>query len=174
MSREQLQDWVQIVGILAVVGSLVFVGLQIRQATETRDFEGALTAQESSVDWLVMLAEHGDIWPRGCAGEHLNPEERYVFRKLARAFLHSEFWAWLRGDVIGKESIVNDAVNTLALNIHSFKGLRQEANADDGFRHLITANNSRLARFATQLEERLDYLARVNPNPEFDAQFCGE
>ena len=34
MNGEQLRGWLEIVGILAVVASLVFVGLEVRQSSE--------------------------------------------------------------------------------------------------------------------------------------------
>lgn len=173
MDRGKVEDWFQVVGILAIVGSLIFVGLQIRQATETRDFEGALEAQESSVEWFALLAEHGDIWLRGCAGDPLTDEERFVFRKLSVAWLHREAWIWLRGDSIGSALTKNDAVYSVALNLHSFEGLRRELDASEAFNQL-GFGGSKLPQFSEEIAVRMTQLAKENPKPNFDPRFCGE
>ena len=89
------------------------------------------------------------------------------------AWGHREFYSWYRGAVIGSEGTMRVQVNTVALNLHSFKGLRQELARDDGFIQL-GFGSLQPPRYTKQINERLAHLATVNPNPEFDPQFCGE
>ncbi|MEH6569364.1 MAG: hypothetical protein V7709_09825 [Halioglobus sp.] len=54
----------------------------------------------------------------------MTPEEGYIFRKLAVAWFHRELYNWLRGGAVGEEMAMYDAVNSIATNLHAFKGLR--------------------------------------------------
>ena len=42
MDATKLNDWMQIVGIFAVVGSLIFVGMEMRQAQRTTNIKRGL------------------------------------------------------------------------------------------------------------------------------------
>ena len=48
MNRDQLKDWLEIVGIVAIVGSLVFVGLEVQQNT--------VAVQDSSHQTSLMMS----------------------------------------------------------------------------------------------------------------------
>jgi len=71
MNSAKINDWMQVIGIFAVVASLVFVGLQMKQAHEI-----ALAAQyhERTVlaaDYVLAQHEHGnfEIWATLCGQE---------------------------------------------------------------------------------------------------------
>ena len=71
MNSAKLNDWMQVVGIFAVVFSLIFVGLQMKQSQEI-----AIAAQYHertvlSVDWMMAQHEHGPIrlWANLCGQE---------------------------------------------------------------------------------------------------------
>jgi hypothetical protein len=173
MSRQQIEDWVQIVGILAVVGSLIFVGLQLRQATETRAYEGAFEAQQAITEWRALLAEHSEVWPRGCAGEELTSEESFIFRMLYSAWMSRMYSLGGRGTAINSESLVNRGVYSIAINVHSFKGIRREYEADDRFYELSRFRPELMVPYLKRVDLRLAHLASVDPNPDFDVRFCG-
>ena len=86
MKQAKLREWLEVVGIFAVVASLVFVGLQMQQTQNIAEVE---------MDWNNMMAElqsrsaiyeHPDIWARGNAGESLNPTEAVIYTTLIRDF----------------------------------------------------------------------------------------
>lgn len=81
-----LQDWAdvsQVIGAIAVVASLLFVGVQLRQNTMA---VRAQTSQAHAVGYqqiIAGIAENGEvasIWRRGLADyQSLNPDERARF-----------------------------------------------------------------------------------------------
>ncbi len=86
MKQAKLRDWLEIVGIFAVVVSLLFVGLQMRQ---TQDIAIA------EMDWNNMIAEmesrsaiyeYPDVWAKGNAGVTLTPSESVIYTTLIRDF----------------------------------------------------------------------------------------
>lgn len=56
MNSAKLNDWMQVVGIFALVASLVFVGLQIKQAQDIAESETYLERAAISVEFSAMRA----------------------------------------------------------------------------------------------------------------------
>ena len=56
MNSARLNDWIEIVGIFSLVASLVFVGLQIRQAQEIAESEVYQARAAISVEFNAMKA----------------------------------------------------------------------------------------------------------------------
>ncbi|NIP55658.1 hypothetical protein GWN42_05225 [candidate division KSB1 bacterium] len=54
MSRKQLKDWLEIIGMIAIVGSLVFVGLEVRQNT-TALIAGAYQSRSDALQQISMF-----------------------------------------------------------------------------------------------------------------------
>ena len=70
------------VGIIAIVGSLVFVGLEVRQQQQAALNDSSFNLVENSREVRSLFIEHADIWVRGNAGEELDPIEDSVFETL--------------------------------------------------------------------------------------------
>ena len=56
MNSAKLNDWMQIVGIFALVASLVFVGFQIKQAQEIAESEAYQARAATSIEFSAMRA----------------------------------------------------------------------------------------------------------------------
>ena len=82
MNDAKLREWLEIVGILAVVASLVFVGLEIRQSGRTAYDESLSSDYASIVSVETAIAENADVWLRGCRAEDLNDVDRVTFTHL--------------------------------------------------------------------------------------------
>lgn len=76
MSLEQYSDLSQIIGAVAVVASLIFVGVQLRQNTKA---VRAQTSQAHAVGYQQIIAgisnsgEFASIWRRGLASSSRTP-----------------------------------------------------------------------------------------------------
>jgi len=81
MDSAKLNDWMQVVGIFALVASLIFVGLQMRQAHRIALAETYLTRAQMTADILAMSAATPEFTSatakiyRGEIGQ-ITPEER--------------------------------------------------------------------------------------------------
>ena len=53
MDSEKLNDWMQVAGIFALVGSLIFVGLQMKQAQEIALSQAHFTKTDSTVQHIT-------------------------------------------------------------------------------------------------------------------------
>jgi hypothetical protein len=75
-------DWrkmAELVGVLALVVSLIFVGLQMRQTNDVAFMELDVAMMGMAVDTAELIAENSDVWVRGNAGEELSASENAVY-----------------------------------------------------------------------------------------------
>ena len=83
MSREQLKDIFDIIGVIAIVVSLIFLTLEIRTNTATNEIA---IYQNYSSNWMLMngqIAENRDlaaIVEKAFSGEDLDAVERRQFQ----------------------------------------------------------------------------------------------
>ena len=79
MDSAKLNDWMQVIGIFALVASLIFVGFQVKQTDDiaTDDLFDSIIVNTTELSSLI--AENADVWARGCLGEELSYAERIRF-----------------------------------------------------------------------------------------------
>ena len=74
------------VGISALIASLVFVGLQVRQSQEIAIAETFLSILSSEIEVLNSRSAYADIWAKANNGEELTDAEAVVFADLIAGF----------------------------------------------------------------------------------------
>ena len=74
----------ELLAIVAIVASLVFVGVELRQSRAISISEGNLINAEIQIERNNAINEHSLIWVRGNAGESLAPNELVIFQNLVR------------------------------------------------------------------------------------------
>ena len=84
------RELAELVGVLAIVASLVFVGLEMRQSREIAIGEGNLANAAIQMERNNAIIENSDVWVRGNSAEYLNDAESVVFEYLVRnAHIHA-------------------------------------------------------------------------------------
>ena len=73
----------ELAGMAAIVGSLIFVGLQIRQEQVIALSELNLSLLASQIELNNSISDNADIWVRGNAGEELSQAERIIYESLS-------------------------------------------------------------------------------------------
>lgn len=85
----QTRDWkdvAELVGIAAIVASLIFVGLQMRQDHKIAQAQANLEGAATYIEMSALILEYEDIWMRGLYDEELSPIERARFEQIARTW----------------------------------------------------------------------------------------
>ena len=82
MDSAKLNDWVQVLGIFALVASLIFVGLQIRQDQEIAIVEAVSHRFDNAEALANLVQENSFIWIKGLDGEELSTEDLAVFTSI--------------------------------------------------------------------------------------------
>jgi hypothetical protein len=99
MDSAKLNDWMQVVGIFAVVASLVFVGLQMRQEQEIAIVATYGMLVESTENIADLIDRNAEIWQQGLDGAELSSTDRIKFLALVKAVqthLSGIYIRWLR------------------------------------------------------------------------------
>lgn len=103
MKQDKFRDWLEIVGIFAVVVSLAFVGLQMRQTQEIAVAEMGWNNMIAEMESRSAIYEFPEIWAKGNAGETLNPIENHIKPVGIEVVLRNKFvrnWrCWMKGTV---------------------------------------------------------------------------
>ena len=73
------------VGMGAIVASLIFVGVQLKQDREVALAESIQAAEASFAQTSAMIAEHANVWLKGRTSEELSEAESIVMRQLVNA-----------------------------------------------------------------------------------------
>jgi hypothetical protein len=74
-----LTNWrglAELLGIVAIVASLVFVGMELRQSRAIAISEGNLANAEIQIERNNAINEHSIVWIRGNSGEPLAEKDR--------------------------------------------------------------------------------------------------
>ena len=174
MDSEKLSDWLQVIGIFALVASLVFVGLQMKQSQEIGQGEAATYFLETSNSFRDSIIDNADVWRRGCMGEELTDSERTKFAHLYYSYGATAYWIWLAGD-IGVLRLDRDIVtNAVAANIHRYPGISNIARSKG--RWSVEGSKNELAgweEFSAAIQARLAELKEIEPVPLADPDWCG-
>jgi len=70
---EQFANFAEIIGVILVIGSLIYVGRQLRQNTEMMRAESRNMIQHNHQQEILTSAHYPEIW-RGFTGEDLSDE----------------------------------------------------------------------------------------------------
>jgi hypothetical protein len=96
MNREHLKDWLEGIGIAAIVASLIFVGLQLKQSQDIAESDGDLEMLSSVIEFNNAINEHAEVWRRGSSGEELNETDAIIFTNLVADRNYLSFYDYLR------------------------------------------------------------------------------
>jgi hypothetical protein len=102
------KDTAELIGIGAIVASLVFVGLQMRQEQEIARAQTLSEYIATGVDVHLAIAENSDIFVKGNSGAPLDEGEQHKLRVLMeaaedRVFLQMLLIRQLDGDQVTSE-----------------------------------------------------------------------
>ncbi len=156
MTHEQMRGWLEIAGMLAIVISLVFVGLQIRQDQGIAIAETYGSVASTSLQLSELIGGRSDLWRRGLDGEELSSDEHIDFLSLADAVESSFETGWSRAVFLGVGRPEN-GLRDYAMALHSHVGLRGISSP----RLIVT---SELMRRSASLSDKVRFGAGLSSN----------
>jgi hypothetical protein len=120
-------DWKSIaefVGIAAIVASLIFVGLQLRQDRQLALAENAADFDDTMIEYANVIRENREVWLRGLDGAELSPQDQVVFESLGFA-VWQKFSGLYDRDRYLYQASGTSVARQLAGEMHIFPGLRR-------------------------------------------------
>lgn len=122
--RTDWKDIAELVGIAAIVASLVFVGFQMRQDKLIAEAQKYADRDDTTVNLAQLVGEHSEIWRKGLDGDELADSEQLTFDSLARAYYLGRIYRYERAKRLG----IGDPerlANFTAFQLYMYPGLRQ-------------------------------------------------
>ena len=162
MNNSSWKDYAEIIGITAIVASLIFVGLQMRQDQKIAQAQALVDASAVVTDLNQFIVNNKEVWIKGLDGAELSLEDNLTFRALCRANYLRKIAHWERAkrlDVGNPDFIAQ----SFAFEIHVYPGLRRyfdeviesfeeqrsafgHTRSDDGFTSAVEASLAELDR----------------------------
>ena len=176
MNSEKLHDWLQVVGMAAIVVSLIFVGLQLRQSEDAARADMSQGSVVIAVELSALMAEHSDVWLRACAGDELSESERSIANNIYSRWVQHNFVSFARHNSTEIGFVKpSDFTDVFAANIHRYPGFRQMTSSYRDWSDFGVRNDDNLIkrRYREKIFERLSELEKEEPDPKSDIAWCG-
>jgi len=157
----KLNDWMQVIGIFAVVLSLIFVGLQMRQEQEIAIVDTYGSVAEAQMDLSVLVGENMVVWKKGLSDRELTEEEKGVFVALAAAVWSHYQRYWIRWSRLGPGN-PDDVASELAFALYVFPGLKKEFDEQQMFNDALDVARARKQGVSPWTPRVLYYLAKYH------------
>ena len=175
MKLKNTDEWVQGIGLLGIIGSLIFVGLQLRQAEDV-----ALSdLGESSITWGIelssLIADHADVWQRACLGDELSPSEQVIAGNIFSRYMQSNFNSWVRLESTDVGHYDSSFLSgAFAANFHRYPGFRKMTESWGDWSKLgVPIDSPYVTNFGEEVLARVVELEKEEPNPTADVMWCG-
>lgn len=175
MKSKNLEEWIQGIGLLGVIASLVFVGLQVKQADDVAVLQLMDSTAERGHELSVLIAENADVWHRECVGEELTPPEKIIAANIFWSYLQSNWNNWNRiretGLGTADSSFLTDAY---AANLHRYPGFRAIAFSYRDWTEIgRTFDAVGVEEYRAAVFNRFEELQQLEPEPDADVMWCG-
>jgi hypothetical protein len=132
MRKIGIKDTVELIGIAAIVASLVFVGIQLRQEQEIAIADTFGSVSEMTVEISIFIGQNMGIWKKGMNGGELSPDEFGVFQGLYSAVESHNQRMFVRWRRIGPGD-PNEIASDFAYALYVFPGIRELYVADGNY-----------------------------------------
>ncbi len=125
MKFKEWNEIAELVGIAAVVGSLIFVGLQMKQAQEIANAERRMMLVANGIEINNAINENADIWARGLSGEELSIAHTVIFENLLENRSDFVFFNWRAGQNVGSGTGPTEIIAHFSAFLHENPGARR-------------------------------------------------
>jgi hypothetical protein len=116
---------VELLGITAIVASLIFVGLEMRQAREIAMSDGALANGANEIERHNSIVDNSEIWRSGNSGSELSENDQVVFRSLVQIVHATEFMEIRRLRRVGAFDIADALTADFSVFLYKNPGARR-------------------------------------------------
>ena len=167
MKHRNFREFAELLGIAAIVASLVFVGLQIRQSDQMARAEIQAAFGMMSIELAALINDHSDVWVQGNAQEVMSDADAAVFENLVIA-LNDSTWSNFQQtlQIEGEESAIT-FLHDFSLFLYHHPGARQawsrrEANLKRT-RAILGSDTSGTSLYVDTILSGLNELDRIQP-----------
>ena len=124
MNRISWKESVELIGIAAIVASLVFVGMQLQQDRKLAYAEATTSVVGSATEIVGLINSNHEAWIRGLDGEELAPADELAFGAMARLYYRMYSLRYYRAGILGTPS-KEFVVQQYTFYLYQYPGLRR-------------------------------------------------
>jgi hypothetical protein len=162
------KDIVEFVGAVAILASLVFVGVQLQQSQNIAVAEGFATIFSTQIDVGNGIKEHVDIWRRGTSDGELTEDETAIFAILVNQVNESKVMAYLYRGEIEDYDAAEFQVKEFAAFLYQNPGARKVWNNREisltKYRSLLSDDGTYISSWTNRVNNGLAILDREKPS----------
>lgn len=173
MKSANWKDIAELIGIGAIVVSLIFVGSQLRQDRELAEMEGRSSFVANAVELARLFNDNEELWRKGLLDEPLSESEQFKFNGLVRLlYIHRINQFGRRSLNIHGAGNPQDISMVLALHMYQYPGLKRGMMSLDA-RYTAMVDAGHLSARSQLLPLAIQYLAELEkdqptlPPPDF-------
>ena len=114
----------ELVGIGAIVASLIFVGYQLQQDRRLAAAQVIVAADTVSLELSSLIGENREVWIKGLTGQQLSDAEEVMFQIVAEAHYRRHAGVFQRMQLLGF-GFSEGTVVAYALDLYRYPPLRR-------------------------------------------------
>jgi hypothetical protein len=161
MNSTKLNDWIQIVGIFALVASLIFVGVEVRQNSIATRSAANAAVKDAFRELNLVIASSPEL-AKAVTGNVENPgnalpEERFQMLAMWRALFHT--WSNVHRQHLNgtlDPALFDAVVQEIAMYTGNAHGTESVINAERRSRHMRWAWESERFIFNLDFQQFVD------------------
>lgn len=124
MKKTSWKKFAELIGIAAIVASLIFVGVELRQSREIAMNEIGFVALAAYFETRDTENDHAEVWTKGNLGEELDRYEMAIYRNLVRNRNSRSVWHYRFNRRLGSEELEMPVID-LAGYLHKYPNARR-------------------------------------------------
>lgn len=164
MKFKEWNEIVELIGIAALVASLIFVGMQLRQSQAIALAEMNASYTSNRIEEAALIIDNIDVWLRGNAGESLTESETEIYRELLRNVNDRYYFAIQQRKYLDRGEVVALDVAAFAAFLLENPGARREWRAREDWlaenRAIISPGEKLTSEWVELVEAGLAQLER--------------
>ncbi len=125
MSFKKFNEVAELLGMVAIVASLIFVGLQLRQSQQIALAEMEAANSSASIELASLLSDHSEVWVRGIAGEELEDSDAEVFKSIVITLADNAYSKQEQFRLLGDDELADAKVHEFAAYLYDRPGARR-------------------------------------------------
>ena len=165
-------DWKHIselLGMAAIVASLIFPAVQIQQEKDIAISEIRFATESNSIEVRVAIIENVDVWAKGCSGSELSETEQIIFNQLVentndRAYAVAGYYQ--RMSVTARETIVAEFAGFLENNPGAYETWKRREQNLQFLRRSIDPDNTEASKWLLEIESAIEKIRKAERQPD--------
>jgi hypothetical protein len=169
------KDIAELIGMIAIVLSLLFVGLQLKQSQQLAVEEGVSYSNDRQNAIRGLMVANAEIWHKACAGEPLDPASRIIAAKIYGAWIDhvsGEYILRSEGTRQSEESRQR-IVEEFAAQYWIYPGLGELHGSRRDWHNGAVETFTGFGEFSALIRNRVEELVASGIKPEIDTAWCG-